>query len=208
MALMNAVRGSRVKEAKALLKQGCDPDFLAYGSASLRSAPLHEAVRNHDLPMIRALVNAGADVNIEDDRDVTPLDIAFLMRHQDTIHYLKSKGGKSGGFPFVSSVGWDSDDDDSDYDPPPKKKPRLKTSAKSPVKREGPVFTKENLKDIFESAKWTGKVEEMQKLWEKVPERLKKTFDFAASLSQARRDTIKKQYPKINPLHNDGKAPD
>jgi hypothetical protein len=59
-----------------------------------------------------------------------------------------------------------------------------------------PVFREDTLKDIFNPKAWVGKTEEMEELWNDVPKRLHKHFDFAAALAEARRDTLKQNAPK------------
>lgn len=64
--------------------------------------------------------------------------------------------------------------------------------ADQPVK---PKFTEESLKDIFNAKSWIGRTEEMEKLWEDVPAKLQKKFDFDTALAEAKRETLKKNAP-------------
>jgi hypothetical protein len=59
-----------------------------------------------------------------------------------------------------------------------------------------PVFREDTLKDIFNPQAWVGKTQEMEELWNDVPKRLHKHFDFAAALAEARRGTLKQNAPK------------
>jgi hypothetical protein len=107
-----------------------------------------------------------------------------------------SSGGSRG-----RSVGFRDDFDDyydDDYDAPSRnhkspqsaknKKPESAASANAPAK---PVFREDTLKDVFNPKSWVGKTAEMEKLWNEVPKRLQKKFDFAASLAEARRETLR-----------------
>ncbi len=67
----------------------------------------------------------------------------------------------------------------------------------APVVKPKPVFREDTLKDIFNAQKWVGKIDEMEELWNEVPKRLQKHFDFAAALAEARRGTLKQNAPKI-----------
>lgn len=65
-----------------------------------------------------------------------------------------------------------------------------------PMKPPKPVFREDTLKDIFNAQKWVGKADEMEELWNEVPKRLHKHFDFAAALAEARRETLKQNAPR------------
>lgn len=126
------------------------------------------------------------------------------------------RGGFKGGGRGRSTGFFDddfADDDFSDGWGPSKKqsaKPHItpKKSAKKSAaptiagmgaeaaKPAKPVFREDTLKDIFNAQNWVGKTDEMEKLWEDVPKRLHKHFDFAASLAEARRETLKQNAPK------------
>jgi ankyrin repeat protein len=75
----------RMKAAlDALMAAGADPDVVAVHHHLQRTrggAPLHYAVRAGNIPMVEALVAAGADINIVDKDGLTPLDHA-MQRNQ------------------------------------------------------------------------------------------------------------------------------
>lgn len=55
-------------------------------------SPLHLAVMNNDLDVVKLLVEKGADISIMDNTSKTPLEIAFDNNFTDIFEYLK--GGK------------------------------------------------------------------------------------------------------------------
>ncbi len=54
-----------------------------------------------------------------------------------------------------------------------------------------PAFTAKTLPEIFAPEKWNGQTKEMQELWDTVPAKLKKSFDFAAALTEARQQKLR-----------------
>lgn len=72
------------------------------------------------------------------------------------------------------------------------------TGAAKPEKPTQPVqpkFTEETLKDTFNAKNWVGRTEDMEKLWEEVPVKLQKKFDFDTALAEAKRETLRKNAP-------------
>ncbi len=179
--LKSAVEENDVGRAKFWLTKGANPNFF-FG---LGETPLTEAIRHHNLKMVKLLVQKGADVNLARPGTETPLDIAEdiadVKRDYSIYSYLAKKKAQA--------------QDDLDA------KREGKTSAKKSAKDvaedigtkypEPPTYTKENLKDIFNPESWVGKLEEMKKTWHDVPARLKKSFDFEAAIADARRKTLK-----------------
>lgn len=80
--------------------------------------------------------------------------------------------------------------------PFPAKKASATAAPETSAKPAKPVFREDTLKDIFNAKKWVGKADEMEQLWNEVPKRLHKHFDFAAALAEARRETLKQNAPK------------
>lgn len=200
--LLMAARSGNLYRVKQLLSQGHDPD-----AGNTATTPLHEAVENGHLDIVKVLVKAGADINKTDRAGRTPFDVAMDRDFDDDprapgiMRYLKSKGGKpasqirTAGIGKKSSVptsrkarlvsggkGWD-DDDAAD-----------ETNDVAEKKKE-PAFKAETLKDVFNPNSWIGKTEQMEKLWQDVPERLKEKFDFAAALAEAQRQSMRRQFP-------------
>ena len=60
--------------------------------------PLHYAVRNNDLKVVKCLVENGANINIARDTEEyeTPLDLAEEAKLPEIVKYLKSHGALSG----------------------------------------------------------------------------------------------------------------
>lgn len=69
--VFNRVKNNQVEILRHMLKTGCDPN-LKEGKSNL----LHIAVRLGYLEICKLLVEYGADVNMKDDFDKTPLDHA------------------------------------------------------------------------------------------------------------------------------------
>lgn len=193
-ALLKAVREQDIGRVSELLNS-VHPDFFPNFTDFPTTTPLIEAIKKDNLRIVRLLVSEGADVNAPAKAGKTPLDIAQEEGNSDILIYLDGQNAKfgyevPGRLPYLTS-------------PPRRKKMRAaKTKiagqdfsdavkAPAPEKEKKPVFKAETLAEVFEAAKWVGKVEEMQQHWEKVPKRLKKYFDFAAALTEARLGTIK-----------------
>jgi len=202
-ALMRAVENKDTLQVRTLLRRGVKPDF---DDASGRT-PLEAAIDIGSLPIVKALIEGGADINRENtDEFDTPLDRAREQKQYRIASYLKSQGGLSfyDRSTFSHRYGaWAQDTwDDEEEEAPKARKPRAaKTpaAAKAPAKHTPPkpVFTEDNLKDIFNGKAWAGKPEEMLKLWQDVPEKLKKKFDFEAALAEAKRETLKQHAKRL-----------
>ena len=179
-ALLTAVRQKRVTQIRDLLRdKHLDPNFPSYTHTT---TPLHEAVKTGNLTILKMLVAAGADVSCTTKDGATPQGLAESIGAKDSvIDYLKGEGEKLL---------------DPDYQPPKRKKTTAGESFNQSGKKtpSTPAFTLQTLPEIFEPGKWAGKVDEMQKLWEGVPKRLKDKFDFEAALSEARLKTLKKNH--------------
>ncbi len=78
--------------------------FLFIGSGTLAFAgPLHEATRDGDLEQVRALIDAGADLDAQGDNGETPLNTAILEGHVLVASLLIDRGAdiqarNKGGF--------------------------------------------------------------------------------------------------------------
>lgn len=202
-ALMRAVETKDTLQVRALLRKGVKPDF---DDASGRS-PLEAAIDTGSLPIVKALVEGGADINRENtDEFDTPLDRARAQKQHRIASYLKNQGAMSfyDRSAFSHRYGaWAQDAWDDEEEAAPKaRKPRARKApavVKAPATESAPkrVFTEENLKEVFNGKAWAGKPEEMLKLWQDVPEKLKKTFDFEAALAEAKRETLKQHAKRL-----------
>lgn len=84
------------KIAKLLIEYGADvnnrrkPGFVSrYGG---NNTPLHEAVWARNLPMVKLLVENGADVNAKNNQNYTPLHEAAKSPNPEFVFYLILKG--------------------------------------------------------------------------------------------------------------------
>jgi uncharacterized protein len=73
-----------------LLRHKADANLKQEGNVT----PLHEAARRGILPMVKALVGAGARVNDKTVTGYTALRLAKEANQPEVVAYLKSKGGK------------------------------------------------------------------------------------------------------------------
>lgn len=217
--LFNAVTKGDVKQVKTLIKKVGDLDFEGdYGRT-----PLEEAISKGRLLVVKALIEGGASINRVNDYGQTPFDLATSRGNTKIANYLKGEGGYEADdwrVNTTTSLGarYDADDDDYygyDDDGYHPRKTSKKSTARpkaaranfgasseggktAPEKADQPVkpkFTEETLKDIFNAKSWVGKTEEMEKLWEDVPAKLQKKFDFDTALAEAKRETLKKNAP-------------
>lgn len=181
-ALIKAVRGGDLSVLQIFLDDGYSP--AVKGAAP--TTPLHEAVREGRIDMVRALVKAGAPVNKQDSRGKTAADLAQILDDRDIVRYLQRRGACLKHQRGSSA-----------------QKSRRMKSAKflagggmpeaAPQKKESP-FKADKLKDIFNPESWIGKTDEMQKLWQEVPSRLQEKFDFAAALAEAQRISMQRNF--------------
>lgn len=230
-SLLKAVRDGDLKQVKALAKKIPWVDFEGPNGRT----PLEEAVIAGRLSVVKALVAEGANIDRLNDADVSPLQLARLHGKKNIEKYLKDQGADD--YPAASRGGWRSpyyaDDDDDFWDDwAPSKKPSRAPARKTMAPRtsraatafngagddaegaapEKPKFTEESLKDTFNAKNWTGRTAEMEKLWDEVPKKLQKKFDFDAALAEAKRETLKKNAPqapalKLNKDENNGGTP-
>lgn len=66
---------------------------------------LHQAVRNHDFPKVKALIKGGGDVNVVDLLGVSALHIAAFFGYLDMIKYLLKNQLSPTNINAVCSVG-------------------------------------------------------------------------------------------------------
>jgi ankyrin repeat protein len=95
-ALRVAVIYSRIEMVKLLLKRGVNPNI-----PSLKSTPLMEAAGSADLELVKLLLDAGAELNAQDESGRTALDVAEMYTHSSEGHrtvaaFLRDRGARSG----------------------------------------------------------------------------------------------------------------
>ena len=97
-ALRVAVIYSRVEMVKLLLERGVNPNTP---STDLGYTPLMQAASSANLELVKLLVNAGADLNPEDEHGRTALDEAEMYTHSSekyraVVAFLKERGAQKG----------------------------------------------------------------------------------------------------------------
>lgn len=93
---IQAVENSRPKEVANLLKRGMDPNAV-----DIKGQPvLHIAAREHNLEVLKILVEGGADIDKQNALKETPIMIASLAGSTDMVQYLLSKDAE------VNKPGW------------------------------------------------------------------------------------------------------
>lgn len=97
-ALRVAVIYSRVEMVKLLLERGVNPNTP---STAVGYTPLMQAANGANLELVKLLIDAGADLNSEDERGRTALDEAEMYTHSSEEHravvaFLKERGARNG----------------------------------------------------------------------------------------------------------------
>ena len=97
-ALRVAVIYSRVEMVKLLLKRGVNPNPSSSGPTY---TPLMHAAGSADLELVKLLLDAGADINAQDEGGKTALDEAQMYTESNktyraVVAYLLSRGARSG----------------------------------------------------------------------------------------------------------------
>lgn len=93
---IQAVQNSRPKEVANLLKRGMDPNAVDPKGQPV----LHIAAREGNLDVVKALVEAGADVDRRNAFKETPIMLASLAGSANIVEYLLSKDAE------VNQPGW------------------------------------------------------------------------------------------------------
>ncbi|KAK5630197.1 hypothetical protein RRF57_005912 [Xylaria bambusicola] len=89
--LLEAVSGKRLEIARLLLNKGVSPNF----TTEKFQLPLNAAIYNEDVPMMRLLLEKGADVEMQDQGTTnwkTPLSIASTKPKKDILDLLLEMG--------------------------------------------------------------------------------------------------------------------
>ncbi len=175
-ALLSAIRAKNLTRVRAILTANkVSPNFPQDGE----NTPLHEAVKAGSLPILKLLIAHGADVSRRMWDGTTAEDFARQTNARaDIKKYLEDERlrylGGAGKAAKKAGKGKAASD--------------FNAAAAHPAK---PTFSVQTLPDIFAPEKWIGHTQEMQDLWNEVPARLKKSFDFAAALSDARQQKLR-----------------
>lgn len=90
--LLTAVKSGQVSEVKALLKMGANPNAAGELRGELRWTALMYTAAAGDMPCAQALLEAGAEVNMENLEGATALLIAVGRRRSDMVPMLLDKG--------------------------------------------------------------------------------------------------------------------
>jgi len=86
-----AAKWGHLNKVKKLLNNGADINYINKGS---HETPLHEASDEGFLPVVKYLVNHGANMEIKNDKGRTPLYQAVDEGRTDVVKFLVSKGAK------------------------------------------------------------------------------------------------------------------
>jgi len=97
-ALRVAVIYSRVEMVKLLLKRGVNPNLL---TTTTKYTPLMQAASSADLELVKLLLDAGAELNAQDQSGHTALDEAEMYTsssegHRTVAAFLREHGARSG----------------------------------------------------------------------------------------------------------------
>jgi ankyrin repeat protein len=94
--LLYAIESGNSAIVSLLLAKKADPDARMLNAAGrFASAALHLAVLNKKLDMVKAIVEAGAHLNIQDYDKLTPLDRAKAGLNPEIAQYLEEHGAKT-----------------------------------------------------------------------------------------------------------------
>ena len=59
------------------------------------SMDIHEAAEAGNITVVKYHLDAGVNVNVEDERGKTPLDLAISRKHPETSDLIRKNGGKT-----------------------------------------------------------------------------------------------------------------
>ena len=96
LRLCHAILRGDILKVKSLLQSGDSPNVRFPLEAHYNSVPLHFAVMRDDVQITKVLFEAGADPNLIDADERTPLDLALRWQHSDIIQLLTDSGGRTG----------------------------------------------------------------------------------------------------------------
>src|SRR3989338_5905356 len=83
--LTQAARDNDLAEVQRLLAAGANPDIPG-------DTPLYQAILNHNIKIVQALIQVGADLDIVNSNGYTPLHIAALLGNDQIVQALIQAG--------------------------------------------------------------------------------------------------------------------
>ncbi|DAB29532.1 MAG TPA: hypothetical protein CFH84_08940 [Sulfurimonas sp. UBA12504] len=87
-ALHNHVYYEHYEAVAKMLQEEADTEVITAAGLT----PLHIAIQKSDLRMAKLLVDAGANVNAQDNRDNTPLILATKKKNKELVRFLVMRG--------------------------------------------------------------------------------------------------------------------
>ena len=99
LAVIRQDGGKSIENVRALLSAGANPNKRTLihgdpGPEDFTPSALHLAAGRGDVEVITALVAAGAEVNVKDWREATPLDLAKKNGHDEAAAVLRAHGAR------------------------------------------------------------------------------------------------------------------
>lgn len=89
ISLLKAIDIGSLKDVRRLLDRGVNPNF-----SYRRSIPIIEAAKKDNYEILIALINAGADVNVQSDLGFTPLMNATITNKINNVRILLQSGAR------------------------------------------------------------------------------------------------------------------
>lgn len=229
-SLFNAVKNGNMKQLKTALKKVNDVDFEGdFGRTPLEQAifdgsqPMVKALLEAGASINR--INDLDQTPLDFAKSQKETKIATFLKDEGALKKseVTAQNNRFGNYYDDDFSGSSFDDDDVWGDGGIRKTTRKssRSSAKQAVRKSAsggsesaatakpekadqpvqPKFTEETLKDVFNAKAWIGKTEEMQKLWDDVPAKLQKKYDFDSALAEAKRETLRKNAPTAPKLN-------
>ncbi|EDO42214.1 predicted protein [Nematostella vectensis] len=95
--MADVVRAVRSGDLELMKKAMSKPGFCVNAPASGGRTPLHHAVDCGKIDVCQALVQRGADVDLEDQGECTPVYIALLKNNKRMVEWLLEQGADPKG---------------------------------------------------------------------------------------------------------------
>ncbi|CAL4115887.1 unnamed protein product [Meganyctiphanes norvegica] len=104
--LYDAAERGDLELVNKALASGTDVNWKSTGSSYTGSTALHNAVRNHHPSVLRALLDAGANKDAQNDAGSTPISLASFYGHTDLARQLIAEGAAINIPDSVDVAGW------------------------------------------------------------------------------------------------------